>query len=41
MKEGDSFRLVTEEQAGALIGALVAVLFVYDLIQRFGEWLTR
>lgn len=30
-----------EETAGALIGALVAGLFVYDLIQRVTEWVAR
>jgi hypothetical protein len=41
MKPTDTFRLLTEEQAGALIGALVAGLFVYDLIQRVTEWVAR
>jgi hypothetical protein len=37
MESGDSFRLLTEEQAGAFIGALVAALFIYDVIQRLIE----
>ena len=37
MDRNDTFRLLTEEQAGALIGALVAALFLYDLAQRLAE----
>jgi hypothetical protein len=34
MKTNDTFRLLSEEQAGALLGALVATLFMYDVCQR-------
>ena len=39
MDRNDTFRLLTEEQAGAIIGAFVAALFIYDVIQRVREWL--
>lgn len=37
MQTNDTFRLLTEEQAGAFIGALVAALFAYDLCNRIAE----
>jgi hypothetical protein len=38
MDTKDTFRLISEETAGAIIGAVVAALVVYDLLQRFREW---
>jgi hypothetical protein len=37
----DAFQLIPPEVAGALVGAFVAALFVYDVLNRIGEWLTR
>lgn len=37
MESGDSFRLVSEETAGAILGAIVSALFIYDVIQRLIE----
>jgi hypothetical protein len=37
MESGDSFRLLTEEQAGAVIGALVASMVLYDTYNRIVE----
>jgi hypothetical protein len=34
MKNSDTFRLLTEEQAGALLGLLVGSLFLWDVTQR-------
>lgn len=35
---GDGFQLVAPEVAGGIVGALVAVLLVLDVLNRFG-WL--
>ena len=34
MDGNDSFRLIEEETAGAIIGALVACLFLWDVVNR-------
>ena len=37
MKHDDTFRLLTEDQAGFLLGLIAAGLFVYDVISRLME----
>ena len=37
MKENDTFRLLTEEQAGFLLGLIAAGLFIYDVTMRAME----
>lgn len=39
MRSDDSFRLISEEAAGAIVGGVVAALFVWDVIQRVKEML--
>ena len=42
MDKGDSFRLVEEETAGAIAGALLAAaILIFDFGPRVMEWLTR
>jgi hypothetical protein len=37
MEKNDSFRLISDEVAGAIIGGIVASLFLYDLTNRLME----